>query len=310
MEESKVVLEVKNLSVLIKDRFLVKNINLTINEGECVGVIGEKKSGKTSLIKAVSGTLPISQGQVFLLGKDIFFDKKILTKVSTCFDPPVFFKYQSVYENMKYVAMLNPNFKKETILETLKKFGLEKKAKTKVLFLSYFERKLMSLAIGFMTKPKLLLLDEPFKSLPKQNLYQIKQLINEVRKNGTAVIITSQSLEEIESECNRFIFMESRVIKNTMTKEEADSITGGTSFAYVKVKYPHYVGKLIMENFFLKVKLLGQRVLFEADERTTAQIVRFITKRNMAVYSAGYINKKADKIFASLTPYFKQEDKA
>ena len=122
------------MSVLIKDRFLVKNVNLTLNEGECLGVIGEKKSGKTSLIKAASGTLPISAGQVFLLGKDIFYDKKILTNVSTCLDPPAFFKYQSVYENVKYVAMLNPDFKKEKVLDVLKQFGLEKKAKTKVLF--------------------------------------------------------------------------------------------------------------------------------------------------------------------------------
>lgn len=308
--ENTVVLEAKNLSVLIKDRFLVKNANLTLSAGECLGVIGEKRSGKTSLIKAVSGTLPISQGQVFLLGKDIFFDKKILTKVSTCFDPPVFFKYQTVYQNAKYVAMLNPNFKKEKVLEVLKQFGLEKKIKTRVLFLTYAEKKLMSLAIAFMTKPKLLLLDEPFKSLSKENLNLVKNHIKDVRENGTAVIITSQSLEEIENECDSFIFMENRAIKSTMTKQEADNITAGVSFAYVRVKYPHYCGKLIMENFSLNVKILGQKVLFEADEQTTAQIVRFLTKRSLAVYSAGYINKKADKIFANLTPYFKQEDKA
>ncbi len=308
--EDNVVLEIKNLSVLIKDRFLVKNANLTLKEGECLGVIGEKKSGKTSLIKAASGTLPISAGQVFLLGKDIFYDKKILTKVSTCLDPPAFFKYQSVYENVKYVAMLNPDFKKEKVLDVLKQFGLEKKAKTKVLFLSYFEKKLMSLAIAFMTKPKILFLDEPFKSLPKQNLYQVKQLIKDARNNGTAVVITSQNLEEIEEECDSFIFMENRVIKNTMTKEETNSITAGTTFAYVKVKYPHYIGKLIMENFFLKVKILDRKILFDADEQLTAQIVRFITKRGLAVYSAGFINKKADKIFADLAPYFKEEVKA
>ena len=157
---SEKILEVNNLSVLIKDRILVKNIYLTLKEGECFGIVGEDKSGKTSLLKAVSGTLPISPGQVLFLGEDIYTNKKILTNVSTCFDPPVFFKYQSVFENLKYFATLNDNITKENIKETLKKFGLEEKSKTKVLHLSYFEKKLMSLAIGFLTKPKLLLLDE------------------------------------------------------------------------------------------------------------------------------------------------------
>ncbi len=307
MSEDNIVLDVKNLSVLIKDRFLVKNVYLQVHSGECIGVIGEAKSGKTSLIKAVSGTLPISPGQVVFLGQDIYSNKKVLTKVSTCFDPPVFFKYQSVYENMKYVAMLNPNFSKEKIIDILKKFGLEKKIKTKVLFLSYYEKKLMSLALGFMTKPKLLLLDEPFKNMPKSHLNTIKEYIQEVRKNGTAIIITSNNIESLDEQCDRYIFMESREIKNILTQGEINKFTSGTTFAYVKVKYPHYVGRLIMDNFFLKVKILNRKVLFEADEKTTAQIVRHLTKQNLAVYSAGYINKKADIIFANLTPYFKEE---
>lgn len=302
-----VVLEVKNLSVLIKDRFLVKNANFTLKEGECWGIIGQDKSGKTSLIKAISGTLPINPGQVFMLGKDIYYDKKILTKVSTCFDPPVFFKYQTVYENLKYMCMLNDNDSKVRIYRILNKFGLVQKMKTRVIFLSYYEKKLMSIALGLITKPKILLLDEPYKNLPEDSLKIVKEAITKVQAQGTTVVITSENIESIEDLCDNFIFMENRAIKSFMTKEECKKLLAGTTYAYVKVKYPHFVGKLIMDNFNLNVKLLDRRVLFEADETTSAQIVRFITKHNLAIYKAGYINKKADIIFANLTPYFKEE---
>ena len=134
------VIEAKNLSVIIKDRFLVKNVYLTLKNGECVGILGEDKSGKTSLIKAISGSLPIAPGQAFILGEDIYYNKKVLTKVSTCFDPPMFFKYQTVMDNMKYISSLSENNSKEKIIQTLKMFGIEKIKKTRIMFLPYYQK--------------------------------------------------------------------------------------------------------------------------------------------------------------------------
>ncbi len=302
------LLSVNNLSVLIKDRFLVKNATFTLNYGECWGILGEDKSGKTSLIKAVSGSLPINPGQVMIEGDDIFYSKKNLKNVSTCFDPPVFFKYQTVYENLKFLSALNESANKEKIVRVLNKFNLAHKLNTRVLFLTYFERKLMGLALGFLTKPKLLLLDEPFKNIPQENLKLIKNALAEIRKNGTAIIMTSRNMESIEEECDKFIFMANREIKEIMPKKETPKIDKIKTFAFVRVKYPHYSGKLIKEHFDLKVKILDNRVLFEADEDLTADIVRFLTKNSIAVYSAGFLSKKAEKVFANLAPYYKEEE--
>ena len=300
-------LEVKNLSVLIKDRFLVKNAFFTMQEGDCLAIIGEDKSGKTSLIKAISGSLPISAGQVFIEGHDIFYDKKILSKVSTCFDPPIFFKYQTVLENMQYLSMLSEANNKVEISKALKKFNLDQKVNTKVKKLTYFEKKLMGLALGFLTKPKLLLLDEPFKNLPPKNSKIVKDAIETIRANGTAIIITSTSLENIQVDCDKFLFMENRAIKKVLSREEMEKLAEGPTFAFVKVKYPHYVGKLIMQTHGLNVKILDARVLFEADEAMAAQIVQFLSEKKLSVYRAGFLNKKAENVFANLTPYFKPE---
>lgn len=302
------LLNVNNLSVLIKDRFLVKNANFTLNYGECWGILGENKSGKTSFIKAISGSLPINPGQVLIEGQDVFYSKKILRKVSTCFDPPVFFKYQTVYENLKYLSALNENVNKEKIVRVLNKFNLAHKLNTRVLFLTYYERKLMGLALGFLTEPKLLLLDEPFKNIPSNSLQMVKNAIHEIKQNGTAIIMTSRNLEIIEDECDGFVFMENRAIREIMQKQESSKIDDLKTFAFVRVKYPHYSGKLIMNQFNLKVKILDKHVLFEADEDLTADIVRFLTKKNIAVYSAGFLSKKAEKVFANLAPYYKEEE--
>ncbi len=301
------VIEIKNLSVIIKDRFLVKNIYLTLHKGECVGVLGEDKSGKTSLIKAISGSLPIKPGQAFIFGEDIFYNKKVLTKVSTCLDPPIFFKYQTVMDNIEYISSLSENKSKQKIVDVLQKFGLEKEKDTRVMFLPYYQKKLMALALAFLTEPEILLLDEPFKNLPERYLKIVKDAIKTARKNGATVIITSKNIELLEDECDRFVFMEERVIKSILQKEDVEEITEENSYAFIKVKYPHYVGKLLIDNYELKVKILGRRVIFKADEDEVAKMVRFITKHNLAIYGAGYITRKAEKIFAELTPYFKEE---
>ena len=65
MDEQK-VLVVDDLSVLIKERFLVKNVSFSLNQGDVLGIVGEDKSGKTSLIKALVGSMPISDGKVYI----------------------------------------------------------------------------------------------------------------------------------------------------------------------------------------------------------------------------------------------------
>ena len=305
MSENK-ILEVKNLTVMMKERFLVKDVSFSVENGECVGIIGQDRSGKTSLIKAIAGSLPISFGQVIIDGNDISQNSQILKEVSICLDPPMFFKYQSVFENMKFLTSLNEDTTKEDILKVLSDFGLAHKKSTKVLFLSYYEKKLMALALAFLTKAKLFLLDEPFKSLPPDNVDDIKKHIKQIRKQGTSIIITSRNLETIEDMCDRFIFMEDRSIISYLSNEQCQDFDENKTYAFVAVKYPHYAGKLITDSFGMNVKLLGNKVLFDTDEDTLADIVKFLTKNRITIFKAGYLSKKAEKIFADLAPFYKE----
>ena len=197
--EKKIILEVNNLSVLIKERFLVKNVSFSVEEGSCVGIIGEDESGKTSLIKAVSAALPISDGQVYYCGKDVKAKGlEAVRDIGLCLDPPVFFKYQTVMDNMQYLSMLSEKNDKENIIKVLNKFNIAHKMKKKVLFLSYYEKKLMALALAFLTEPKLLILDEPFKSLPPERVTEIRTFIEEIKAKGTTIIISSRNYESVE----------------------------------------------------------------------------------------------------------------
>ena len=85
------ILQVENLSVIIKERFLVKNVSFSVQSGECVAIIGEDGSGKTSLMKAITGSLPISEGTIYFNNQNITFSRQNLQNIGISLDPPVFF---------------------------------------------------------------------------------------------------------------------------------------------------------------------------------------------------------------------------
>lgn len=301
------VLEIKNLSVIIKERYLVKNVSLSLFEGEAVALVGQDKSGKTSLIKAITHSLPISEGEVFVCGRNIT-DNNAMANIAIALDPPVFFKFQTVYNNISYLTKFIGNVSKNDILEALKLVGLENRKKTLVLFLTYTEKKLLSLAIAFLTKPKILLLDEPFKSLSDDMINNIKSHIRELQKCGTAVIISSTNIDNVRDICSRFVFMEDRQVKQILDNKDCDEFLGEKEWAFVQVKYPHFIGKTLIDTFGLRVKLLGNKVLFDANSELLAKIVKYLSVNKIAIFKAGFLNNQAENVMANLTPYFKEEE--
>lgn len=299
------ILDIENLSVIIKERYLVKNVSLSVDEGEAIALVGGDGSGKTSLLKTITHSLPITEGNIFVCGRNVT-EKESYSNVGISLDPPVFFKFQTVFNNLAYLTKISGNFDKIGILDALKAVGLERRAKVLVLFLSYAEKKLMSLALAFLTKPKLLLLDEPFKSLSKKQCEIVKTQIKKLQEQGTAVVISTCTLEDVSDICSKYYFMENRQITKTVENTDVVEYLTDKEMAFVEVKYPHYVGKMIIDSFGLHVKLLGNKVVFDTDEDTLAKIVVELSGSKITVFKAGYLNSYAEKVLASLTPYFKE----
>lgn len=307
--ENKELLNVKSLSTLIKERFLIQNISFALNKGDIFGIVGEKQSGKTSLLKAIAGALPITEGTIFFDGQDLHKNKKLTSNITISLDPPVFFKYQTVYDNIKFLSSLKGKFNKQKTLEILQIFDLLDKKDEKVRTLTYHEKKKMALALALVTKPKLVLLDEPFKGLNDKYKEEITSKIKELSKIGVGVIITSSAVEDIENLCTRFIFMGERKIKKEMSASELKGFDTQIEYTFIKTKYPNYGGKLLIDNFNKKVKLLGNKILLmDEDDDNVARMIKFLTSKKVIVYSAGKISNKAEQIFASLSSYYKEED--
>lgn len=300
-----VVLEAMNVSVVVKNKILVRNVSFTVQEGQILGVVGDNKSGKSSLAKVLCGSLPVSDGTVFVMNQNIEKYPELLHSVSLSLDPPVFFKNQTVRNNVKYLCSLSGTKPtKDKVNTALRKFGLEARAKSKMKYLSYYERKLVSLALAFINEPKIAILDEPFKGISEERQDKMREFIKQLKAQNITVIVTAKDYETIENLCSRYIFMENRKIVKILDGKECELAPDTITYAFVEVKYPHYVGKLLKKEFNFDIKLLDKKVLFVASENKLADVVEFLSTKKIEVKETGYLKTKTEQILANMTPFY------
>jgi len=192
---------------------VLREVNLTIEEGDVLGIIGQSGSGKTTLLNLIAGFIEPSEGQVsyFSLGnheehdlnQNLYKMKKFIgfTPQHNSFYPKL-----TVEENLWHFGMLYKVDKKtlnDNIRSLLKFTHLYEHRNKLAEFLSGGMQKRLDLSCSLVHKPKILLLDEPTADLDPLLQKEILQLLEEVNKQGITIIIASHHLDSIEKICNK-----------------------------------------------------------------------------------------------------------
>lgn len=171
---------------------VLSHLNLRVDEGEGLAVVGRSGSGKTTLLKII-GTLAMpDRGSVIIYNMDVTKAKyKELISVSRSigfsFQQPLLLPYMTALENV----MLTSNIHRKETIEMLSFIGLGERINHKPGKLSEGEKKRTDLARALAQKPRILIADEPFSSLDVDCIEKISELINNFLKNGGTVIVSS-----------------------------------------------------------------------------------------------------------------------
>jgi len=207
---------IKKLSKKYRSFDALKNVNLSIKEGEIFGLLGPNGAGKSTLIHILGGLVKPTSGNVFIKGLDI--SKKLSeTKkmIGIALQENSFYESLSVKENIMYFGSLYGIDKKTLEDRTeylLELFTLSSKKDTAAGKLSGGMRKKLNIICSLIHDPEILILDEPTAGLDpvsKRNLWEIIKRINET---NTTIIITSHLMEDIEALCNRIAIIVSGTI--------------------------------------------------------------------------------------------------
>ena len=192
-------------------------VNIDIEEGELVGIIGRTGSGKSTLIQHFNGLLKATSGKVFIDGEELFSDKsrlrQIRFKVGLVFQYPEYQLFEdTVYKDIAY-GPINMGLGREEVDERVKRtmslVGLKPELMQKSPFeLSGGQKRRVAIAGVMAMEPKVLILDEPTAGLDPHGRDRILNLIKEYhRQKGSTVMLVSHSMEDIAKTVNKILVM-------------------------------------------------------------------------------------------------------
>ena len=193
------IVEIKELFKTIDKEEILSDINLQIAEGEIYGLLGPNGAGKTTLMKCMLSLLTITSGSIEIFGKNLQEHREeILSQVGSIIETPIFYEDRTAKEILEIHAQyMGKNITELDIMGALKMVGLKNTTK-KVKEFSLGMRQRLGLARAFLTKPRLLILDEPINGLDPVGIQEIRNLLLSLSKEyGITILISSHILSEI-----------------------------------------------------------------------------------------------------------------
>jgi len=187
----------------------IKNINLAVNQGEILGILGPNGAGKTTLLKCMTGLIRPDSGNVTLFGIDLQHHyKEAIGPVGALIGPAVTYENMTPYQNLKMISRFYPGISKKDINEVLLQTGIDSYKNEKIASFSMGMKQRFGIASALLSKPRLIILDEPTNGLDIDGLLQLRKIIQEVASNsGVTFVISSHHISELEKLCNRFCFL-------------------------------------------------------------------------------------------------------
>lgn len=230
-----IALEISKLCYNYRSDFLTKNIsalkqiNLSVMQGEAFGFLGHNGAGKTTTIKCILGLIKAKSGQIKIFGET---NQKIEQRKLIGYLPeqPYFYDHLSVFETLQMYAHLSGVDKKIMdcrIKETVELVQMQHKINASMRSLSKGLTQRVALAQAIIAKPKLLILDEPFSGLDPIGRKEFRDIFLNLKANGCTLFMSSHILSDVEFICDRVSIMSKGQIKGIFDVANIPSLFNG-----------------------------------------------------------------------------------
>lgn len=218
------MIEIKNLTKSYNGVKVVDNISLKVNDGEIFAFIGHNGAGKTTTIKSIVGINNFDSGEIFINGKSIVKDAVNAKKeISYVPDNP------DLYENMKAIDFINficdmyetpSDVRMNDIIKYAKMFEIEDKLNNEISTYSHGMKQKIALIAALSHDPKVLIMDEPFVGLDPKAVFDMKNIMKGMCKEGKCIFFSTHILDVAEKLCDRVaIIKKGKIVKVGKMKE-------------------------------------------------------------------------------------------
>ena len=223
------ILVIQNLSKHYGDQVALDSLSLKLKKGEIYGLIGQNGAGKSTLIKLITQIIAPSQGTISILGSRTPKEwTSSLHHVGSVIETPVAHQHLSAYDNLRFYC-LDRGIKKpdNLIRETLDYVGLSQTGAKKFRDFSLGMKQRLGIAIAILSRPDLLILDEPINGLDPVGIQEFREMVLRLnRELGMTLIISSHILSELYLVASRFGFIHQGRLIQELSKEDFDRESG------------------------------------------------------------------------------------
>ena len=293
MEKS---LEIKQVSKKLGKKYAVKNLSLYINQGEIFGFVGPNGAGKTTLIKTMLGLYKPTSGEIFINGYNIKTDfEEAMASVGAIIENPEMYSYLSVKDNLKIYAKMGKNVNEDEIDKVVKLVKLENRINDKVKTYSLGMRQRLGIAQALLSKPKLLVLDEPTNGLDPIGIKELRELLKTLSKKlGMSVFISSHILSEIEAMCDKIGIIDNGVLLEVKDLKNKSNV----SIVSIEVNDNDKAIKILKE---YEPVIKNQKIFLQVKKELIPNINKKLVENNLLVYEISAKHKSLEDEFIEKT---------
>ena len=201
-------IKVKNLTKTIKGNNVLSDVNVEFHSGKIYGLQGKNGSGKTMLLKAISGLIFPTEGVIEIDGKTLGVDMEFPEDMGILIENPSFVGNMSAQKNLMDLVSIRNKVGIKDVNRILEVIGLEAKSKKKFRNFSLGMKQKLGIAAALVEKPALILLDEPTNALDEKSVMKLREILNRRREEGTLIIIASHDKDEMALLCDEIYLVD------------------------------------------------------------------------------------------------------
>lgn len=296
---SEKIIETKNLTKEFKGFKAVNKLNLTVKKGRVYGFLGPNGAGKSTTIRMLLGLITPTKGQIKIFDKNLKENRMtILRKIGSLVESPSYYGNLTAYENLEVTAkLLELNYKYIDEVLDFVKLTEWKNRQCKKFSLGMKQR--LGIAQALISKPELLILDEPTNGLDPSGIHEIRELIKNLPKiYNMTVIISSHNLSEIELTADDIGIINRGNMLFQGTLEELHSRSKGEICIGVKdlKKAAH-----TLNDYDYKYKIKNDDIFVEPLEVEPYEILKQLILNDNRVFKFIEVQKSLEEIFLDLT---------
>lgn len=309
------MIEIRDLTKSYGVRTAIDKLNFTVKKGEVVGFLGPNGAGKTTTMKIITGFMAPTSGSVKVAGHDVFENPiEVKRHIGYLPETPPVYGDMIVADYLKFVAKLKgveTKNLKSFVDEALEKTNLQDVSARLIQNLSKGFRQRVGIAQALVSKPDILILDEPTVGLDPRQVAEIRQLLISLRGHHT-IILSTHILPEVEATCQRVIIIDHGkiVAENTLSALSNQSHSSRTVIVRVRRGLGELTNVLKEWPAVKRVKLDVDRfeIDFEGGDDSLEKIAQLIVNKGAGLVEMIEPTKGLESAFIQLTSHSNQEN--